>query len=75
MKEGRANTIAASRKVEPNSRAVNPGGADALGQSFGNKTMEGVIANPRITPLYDGKGYEAPAIRSTSRKSGSQGSY
>lgn len=60
--------------MEPNSTAVNPGGASNLGLAQGDHA-DGKDFAPRITPLYAGRGYEAPAIRSTSNKSGSQGKY
>lgn len=75
MKQGRASISGpADRKMEPNSRAVNPGGAGNLGLSQGNHAEEGTFT-PRITPLYAGRGFEAPAIRTTSHKAGSQGKF
>lgn len=75
MKQGRASVSGpADRKMEPNSRVVNPGGAGNLGLVMGNHTEDGTFT-PRITPLYAGRGYEAPKIRTTTNKSGSQGSY
>jgi hypothetical protein len=76
MKQGTGNRVRGDQKVEPTSRAINPGGVNNLGSFAGNHTAEGDIPNPRITPLYGDKGYSAPPIRSiTSRKGGSQGSY
>lgn len=75
MKQGRASVSGpADRKMEPISHAVNPEGAANLGSHFGNHTEDGTFT-PRITPLYAGRGFEAPAIRATSRKSGSQGKF
>ncbi len=75
MKQGMASSSGpASRKTEPRSTAVNPGGADGLGQHQGNHAECGDFTS-RITPLYAGRGYEAPAIASTSHKTGSQGKY
>lgn len=74
MKQGSGNAIRGDMKTEPISRAVNPGGAGNIGQHFGNHTEDGTFT-PRITPLYAGRGYQAPAIASTSHKSGSQGKY
>lgn len=74
MKQGSGNSTKGDMKVEPMSRVVNPGGAGNLGQHFGNHTEDGTFT-PRITPLYAGRGYEAPAIRTTSHKSGSQGKF
>lgn len=77
MTQGRANISGpADRKVEPNSRAVNPGGADGIGRPHSNHATDGGDFTPRPTPLYAGKGYEAPAIRQVpTRKGGSQGTY
>lgn len=75
MMQGRATINGAlDRKTEPNSRAVNPGGAGNIGLAQGSHA-DGCDFTPRITPLYAGRGYEAPAIRNTSHKSGSQGKY
>lgn len=75
MMQGRASVSGpADRKVEPTSRAVNPGGAGNIGLAQGNHAEEGDFT-PRITPLYAGRGYEAPKIATTSHKCGSQGKY
>lgn len=74
MKQGSGNSTKGDMKTEPISHAVNPGGAANLGSHFGNHTEDGAFA-PRITPLYAGRGFEAPAIRTTSHKSGSQGKF
>lgn len=73
MKQGTSHD-SMKGKTEPKSTAVNPGGADNLGQAKGNH-VDCNTFTPRITPLYAGRGYEAPAIGSTSHKSGSQGKY
>lgn len=75
MMQGRATfhgTV--DQKTEPTSRAINPGGAGNIGLAQGNHAEEGIFT-PRITPLYAGRGYEAPAIATTSHKCGSQGKY
>lgn len=75
MMQGRASVSGpADRKIEPRSSAVNPGGAGNIGLAQGNHAEEGTFT-PRITPLYTGRGYEAPAIATTSHKCGSQGKY
>lgn len=75
MKQGQASESGpADRKMEPTSRTVNPGGAGNIGLAQGDHADCGDFT-PRITPLYAGRGYEAPAIRSTTNKSGSQGKY
>lgn len=75
MKQGTANSRPGDQKTEPRSTIVNPGGADGLGQAMGNHASDGGTFTPKITPLYAGRGYEAPAIGSTSHKCGSQGKY
>lgn len=72
--QGRANSTNPEKKTNPTTRIVNPGGAGNIGLAQGNHAEEGTFV-PRITPLYAGRGYEAPAIRSTSHKSGSQGKF
>lgn len=73
MKQGTANN-SMKGKTEPRSVIANPGGADGLGQAMGNHAECGTFT-PRITPLYAGRGYEAPAIRNTTSPKGSQGKY
>lgn len=75
MKQGMASfTGAADRKMEPRSTAINPGSAGNIGLAQGSHAEEGDFT-PRITPLNAGRGYQAPAIATTSHKCGSQGKY
>lgn len=74
MKQGTANSMRGDTKTEPISHAVNPGGAGNIGLAQGSHAEEGDFV-PRITQLYAGRGFEAPAIRTTSHKSGSQGKF
>lgn len=74
MKQGTSNSSDGERKMEPMSRAVNPAGAGNLGLAQGNHADCGDLPM-KMTPLYAGRGYEAPAIRSITNKSGSQGKY
>lgn len=64
--QGRAkHDGSAGTKVEPNSRAVSPGGVDQLGQK---------VSRPQaVTPLYEGRGLEAPMRSQVNHKAGSQG--
>lgn len=63
MKQG-TGVIVTSMKMEPVSRAVNPGGADQLGNM--------VAQNP--TPLFGGRSFSAPApVACTVHPCGSQG--
>lgn len=77
MKQGRADVSGPyDRKIEPNSRAVNPGGVDRLGQPTANHATDSGTFTPNPTPMYAGRGFEAPGIRNISpRKGGSQGKY
>lgn len=74
MKQGTASSTQPEKKIEPRSRIVNPGGAGNIGLAMGNHAEEGTFT-PRITQLYADRGYEAPMIRTTSHKSGSQGKF
>lgn len=63
MKQGTGVTVT-SMKMEPVSRAVNPGGTDQLGNM--------VAQNP--TPLFGGRGFSAPEpVACTIHPCGSQG--
>ena len=58
-----SNKIVQSRapKVEPRSRAVNPGGVGQIGTSVGNHATG--VARPMTKaaePLFEGKGYSPP---------------
>lgn len=74
MKQGSGNSRAGDQKREPMSSAVMPGGVANIGLAQGDHA-DGKDFVPRITPLYSGRGYQAPAIASTSHKCGSQGKY
>ena len=67
MKQGRAtNDGSGGQKREPMAHAISPGGADQLGKV--------VVKNP--TPLYAGRGYNAPApVGKTVHPSGTQGKH
>lgn len=76
MKQGRPSISGpADRKVEPSSRAVNPGGADRIGVPTANHATDTGTFTPRVTPLYAGRGYEAPGIGATTHSKGSQGKH
>lgn len=75
MKQGTGNSRPGDQKVEPASREVHPGGTNNIGRPHGNHASDSGTFTPRITPLYGDRGYEAPAIRNTSHKSGSQGKH
>ena len=74
MKQGRADRSGrAGGYSAPSSKAINPGGTDALGQMFGNHSMEGGTGRLVVTPLDAGRGYSTPGIGTTTHKSGFQG--
>lgn len=76
MKQGRASFKGpADRKVEPNPKVANPGGADREGQALGSHTMSGDMSHVSYTPLYGDRGYSAPSIGKKHHSSGSQGKY
>jgi len=84
MKQGRAGKETTFYKVaHPSTKAVDPGGADQLGQAMPDRMRQGhhVPGNP-ADQLFKGKGYEGPKPPAqgvgpgggrTVHKSGSQG--
>ena len=65
MKQGSAPTVIGSRKIEPVSKAKNPGKVADLG-----------MAVVRTRPHRDlGRGYKAPMASESNHKSGSQGKH
>lgn len=76
MKQGRADVSGpADRKVEPRSKAINPGYADGIGQSYGNHATEAGTSNYKGPAESAGRGYSAPSIGQKSHPGGSQGKY
>jgi hypothetical protein len=64
MKQGRASVdVRAGTKTEPKAHAVSPAVPAQMGMSVQYKK----------TPMYEGRGLEAPKAASTVHKSGSQG--
>lgn len=74
MKQGTGHNSMMGRKTDPDSRMVHPAGADGLDQAHGDHA-DGRDFPAKMTPLYGGRGYEAPSIRNTTNKCGSQGKY
>lgn len=67
MKQGRASHSGSSgQKVEPKSRAMNPGAVSEIG-------IHEVRTQPN--PLHAGRGYKAPMAGSQIHRSGSQGKH
>jgi hypothetical protein len=76
MKQGRASISGPyDRKVEPSSRAVNPAAVADIGNKQGNHATDSGTFTPRISPMYEGRGYEAPMRGTTRHNSGSQGKH
>lgn len=74
MKQGTSNSRPGDRKVEPSSRAVNPGGVSQIGTAIGNHSDKGT-SGYRGETLYEGRGYEAPMAGVTTHGCGSQGKH
>lgn len=69
MKQGKASSSReGSTKQEPISHPVNIGTVSKIGGAVGT-------ARAASTPLYSGKGVQAPAHKSSSHPRGSQGKY
>lgn len=71
MKQGKAtSSMIGSTKTEPRSQAVNVGAVSRIG------TME-VRPNGRVisSPVYEGRGLQAPMKSTTSYNKGSQGKH
>lgn len=76
MKQGRASSSGPrGQKVEPRSKAINPGGADRIGQPIGNHATDTGDFTPKPTPLNAGRGFSSPGIGTRRHRGGSQGSY
>lgn len=68
MKQGTASVSGPlDRKVEPSSKAVNPGAVSQIGCHEGTRRA--------IEPMYQGRGFEAPSIGQTNHHCGSQGKH
>ena len=75
-KQGRADVSGPyDRKVEPKSKAINPGGVNNLGLAQGNHATDVGTFRPHSTPLNAGRGFSAPSIGTKRHGSGSQGKY
>lgn len=76
MKQGRADSSGpAGRKIEPRSKAINPGAVGNLGIMQGNHAMDSGTFKPNITPMDAGRGFSAPGIGNKRHDRGSQGKY
>ena len=74
MKQGRASTSGPhDQKVEPSSKAINPGAVSYIGNKLGNHATEDGSGHTNYTKMDAGRGYRAPEIGSTTHKNGSQG--
>lgn len=76
MKQGRASSSnMGSTKVEPRSHAVHPTAVSNMGNMQGNHATDGGDMRFKSTPLYAGRGLQAPMAGCTSHKAGSQGKH
>lgn len=75
MKQGRAVTSHSGGKVEPRSKAINPGGVAQIGYAVGNHVMEGGETGYRGDSMHKGRGFKAPMNNSQSHHCGSQGKH
>lgn len=67
MKQGTGNSRMGSQKVEPRSRAINPGAVSEMGTH-----QVHIRAKPAMV---EGRGYKAPMAAASNHKSGSQGKH
>jgi hypothetical protein len=65
MKQGSVRE-SSPRKTEPMPRSVSPGAVSDIG-------VHQVRTMPK--PMYDGRGFKAPSVKSHNNNSGSQGTY
>jgi hypothetical protein len=75
MKQGQSGRSVTETKVEPRSRAVNPGGVGQIGIAQGNHVMEKGKVSGGLERMYEGRGYKAPMAGTSSHHSGSQGKH
>lgn len=76
MTQGKATTSrSGATKVEPISRAVPPAYPARIGLAQGNHVMDKGTVNVTKVPMYEGRGLEAPTVKCTPHKGGSQGKY
>jgi len=76
MKQGRASISGPhDRKVEPSTKAINPGAVSYIGIKQGNHATDDGSGHTNYTKMDAGRGYRAPSVGSTTHKKGSQGSY
>lgn len=65
MKQGTGHSAPGSRKIEPRSKAINPGKVADIG-----------LQQVRLRPHKDlGRGYKAPMAGASNHRSGSQGKH
>ena len=77
MKQGQASNSGpgARAMTRPVPKMVNPGGASQIGEALGNHATDapGKILHGASEPLYKGRGYEAPEVKTTIHHAGGQG--
>lgn len=77
MKQGRASISGPhDRKIEPMSKAVNPGAVSRIGIKQGDHATDaGDKRLDNYSPMNAGRGYSAPGIGTKTHGRGSQGKY
>lgn len=77
MKQGRASISGSyDQKVEPSSKAINPGAVSRIGVIQGNHATDaGDKRLDNYSSMNAGRGYSAPGIGAKTHGRGSQGKY
>jgi hypothetical protein len=76
MKQGKASSSGVrGTKVEPTTKALNPGGVANMGNAIGNHATDTGTFRPQPTPLNAGRGFTSPGIGNKRHRGGSQGKY
>ena len=66
MKQGTGKSTMSGGKVEPKSKGINPEYAAEIGRQ---------TTHHRSTPMYEGRGIQAPKASPSTHRSGSQGKH
>lgn len=75
MKQGSGNSRMGQTKVEPKSRAMNPGAVGQIGIALGTHVTEEGEVHGAAEKMHTGRGYHAPKVECGNHPSGSQGKH
>jgi hypothetical protein len=76
MKQGRASSSGMGATVPTlKAQGVNPGHVAQMGNMVGNHVTDKGTIHVKSSPMYKGRGIEAPRKATTVHNKGSQGSY